>query len=114
MSVVLSLSESYFLRHMGLNATRDHYLGTTFLAVFLFLFTIQLSSRKDNILSIIGRKDSMYIYVLHPLIITFLESLIILFPEYWNGIYNKIAPVIVLFVTLVFILMIRKFKIISY
>lgn len=114
MSVVLSLSESYFLRHMGLNATRDHYLGTTFLAVFLFLFTIQLSSRKDNILSIIGRKDSMYIYVLHPLIITgfVVFNGILPFPEWYNYVYNKIAPILILIVTCIFVFIIRKLRII--
>lgn len=115
MSVLLSLSESSLLRHMGLNATRDHYLGTTFLAVFLFLFTLQLQSYRDNILSKIGKKDSMYIYVLHPLIITFFGIFNnIIIPEYLNIIYNKIAPIIILFITLIFILMIRKLKIISY
>lgn len=38
---ITSLAERFALVNAGLNATRDHYLSTTFLAICLFVYTLK-------------------------------------------------------------------------
>lgn len=54
-----------------MNTTRDHYISSTFLAVSLFLLFLSLKQSKVNVFSKLGEKDSLYIYILHPLFMTF-------------------------------------------
>ncbi len=62
------------------NALREHYLGNTFLAVFVFLFFIQSTEQNISVLgkrcSKIGREYTAGIYILHPIIITIIEEII--------------------------------------
>ena len=63
---ITSLAERFALVNAGLNATRDHYLSTTFLAIYLFVYTLK-SNWHNKELAVIGRKYSTWLYVIHPI-----------------------------------------------
>ena len=66
-----SVAENRLLIELHANATRDHYISSTFLAVSLFLLFLSVKQAKTNILSSLGEKDSLYVYIFHPLLIMF-------------------------------------------
>lgn len=70
---ILSMIENRILINIGMNATRDHYISTTFLAISLFLLFTTYKQETPNLLSKMGEKDSLYIYIFHPLFITILR-----------------------------------------
>lgn len=101
-----SLLERSFLENHGINATRDHYMSTTFLSVCLFLFAISFSQvRNCSIWVLLGAKYSLYIYVLHPLVDYCFKYLNKMFmPNCWNElIYLYGAPFIILISTMIVI-----------
>lgn len=55
--------ENRLLIGLQANATRDHYISSTFLAVSLFLLFLSLKQSKVNAFSKLGEKDSLYIYI---------------------------------------------------
>lgn len=57
-----SLAEDRLLTWFDMNATRDHYISSTFLAVSLFLLFLSLKQSKVNVFSKLGEKDSLYTY----------------------------------------------------
>lgn len=67
----LNVIERYLLVKYSVNAARDQYICTTLLALVVFMFTLAINDNvKDNsILSVIGKKYSMMIYLLHPLVL---------------------------------------------
>lgn len=74
-SFVLTLTEEYLLTKMGVSATREHYLGTTLMTIFIFLFLIENKNiTKGTFLPNLGDKYSLYVYIIHP-------AIIILFPN---------------------------------
>ena len=93
-----TILERILLKVHGVNATRDHYISTTFLAVFVFTFFLLHISQKDNCLSRIGRKYSTWIYISHFIIIIVLSSLARKIGVY--NIYSYISPIICYFFTL--------------
>lgn len=102
------LIERFVLVKFGLNATRDHYISTTFLAVCVFLYALQ-SNWKNDALAVIGRKYSTWLYVIHPLFIT---ALAIMFGKFGiKLIYNYMAPILVYCTTLIFLIIMHKIKI---
>lgn len=54
---ITSLTERFVLVNAGLNATRDHYISTTFLAICLFVYTLKSNWRNERV-AVIGRKYS--------------------------------------------------------
>ena len=94
-----SLLERFVLVSFNANATRDHYISTTLLAVTVFLFT--LKCHVDNkTLALIGRKYSTWLYILHPIFITCIGMVAHKMGVY--GIYKFIAPIVVYITTLIF------------
>ena len=59
----LTIFENRLLVCLGLNATRDHYLSTTPLAIFVFILFLKHQAGRPTIFSRIGQKDSLYIYI---------------------------------------------------
>lgn len=98
-----TLAEKYVLVNSGLNASRDHYLSTSFLAVSLFLAFVSSHSTTSNLWSGIGRKDSLYIYILHPLLVPLLSCVSVYLPLCVRNIYHFCFPVIVFVTTFVMI-----------
>lgn len=104
---VTSILERFLLVNIGMNATRDHYISTTFLAVTVFLFALKYDGH-EGFLSAIGRKHSTWLYILHPIFITCLGTVSNKVGIY--GVYKYIAPIIVYIATLVFLVIIEKCK----
>lgn len=63
-----TLVEKLILMYFQVEAPRECYLSTPFLAIAIFMYFKQLQLR-NNIFSQIGRKYSLYIYVTHPALI---------------------------------------------
>ena len=108
--VCTSILERYFLVIKHVNATRDHYISTSFLAVVVFVLALQPLYSVDNIklvekcqyiVAIVGRKYSNWIYVMHPIFSIVLIRFTKEFDIY--GLYQYVAPVIVYIATTVFV-----------
>ena len=71
--------ERYVLEANAINAARDHYLSTTFLAISAFAFCMAIRRRCINarggtcIFALIGKRYSAVIYVIHPILIKVLS-----------------------------------------
>ena len=111
MLVIFTLTgmlERFMLVKLKLNATRDQYVSSTFLSVYFFIFVLK-SNWTNTTLAIIGRKYSTGIYILHPIFITIL-SVITNRLEQIKSIYDFVAPIIVYFLTLIFLIIFEKLK----
>ena len=105
---ITTLAERFALVNAGLNATRDHYISTTFLAICLFVYTIK-SDWHNKGLAVIGRKYSTWLYIIHPIFITVFS--IVVGKLGFKLIYRHVAPIVVYCATLVFLIVIQKVKI---
>jgi len=94
-----TLLERYLLVSNTLNPTRDHYLSTTFLAVAVFLFFLHYVGNAESFVSRIGREDSSWIYILHPILITVLGA--VMRKTGVENIYSLVRPFIVFLITTV-------------
>lgn len=67
-----TILERTILIDLGANAIRDHYISTTFLAISLFIYFLELENSTNNkivqTIAEIGRKYSTNIYIFHYLI----------------------------------------------
>ena len=97
-----SLAENRLLIELHANATRDHYISSTLLAISLFILFLSITQAKTNALSILGEKDSLYIYIFHPLFMTFFSTVNKYLPNLWQEAYLYLAPVIILAATIIF------------
>lgn len=111
---VTTVLERLFLISVGKNAIRDHYLSTTFLAISVFAYALRKQygnvelNKAGKILSIIGRKYSTDIYILHPIIISIVK---IIFGVLGLGsIYTGIAPIVVYLTTVVMLNLAQEFQ----
>lgn len=105
--IATSLIEKYLLVLNNINALRDHYLSSTFLAISLFVFFISKDEKKSNILSDMGKKDSLYIYIFHPLSMLIFSYIIFRMPELLKKCYSYIAPIVIIISTLILIKILR-------
>lgn len=104
---ITSLAERFVLVSAGLNATRDYYLSTTFLAICLFVYALK-SNWCNKGVSVIGRKYSTWLYIIHPIFITVFS--IVVGKLGLKSIYRCIAPIVVYCATLVFLIILQKVK----
>ena len=102
-----SLLERFALVSLNVNATRDHYISTTLLAITVFLFTMKCHG-DNKTLALIGRKYSTWLYILHPIFITCIGMVTHKVGVY--GIYKFIAPIVVYITTLIFLMIVDKIK----
>lgn len=123
---ITSLLERYILIGLNVNATRDHYISTTFLSISIFLLAIKSENlfckksekglkypmRKTqqifSVLETIGHKYSTWIYILHPLFITCIGAVVNRLGLYSK--YKLIAPMIVYMATVIFIWLLTYLK----
>ncbi len=103
--VVSSILESIFLESVGKETSRSNYISSILLAVFLFLFALK-NKTASNHLSTFGSKDSLYIYIYHPIIMAILSSLTEKLGL--SDIYYWVEPVIVVVLSLLVVLLLRK------
>lgn len=106
---ISSLVERFALVNAGLNATRDHYISTTFLAISLFVYALK-SNWHNKRLVVIGRNYSTGLYIVHPIFITVFA--IITDKLGIKSIYSYVAPVVVYCATLIVLISVKKFKLI--
>lgn len=109
LTVNTTLLERFILVSLNLNAARDHYISTTFLAIAVFLYFVLYVSQKENVISLLGKKDSGWIYILHPIFITLMASLVKSIGM--DRIYLYIQPILVFLITAAFIELINSKKI---
>lgn len=88
-----TLLERFLLVNLGMNAIRDHYISTTFLAIAVFLFFLFYVKQGENVAARLGRQDSTWIYIIHPMVITVLGKSV-------KGMeiettYNLVRPIVV-------------------
>ena len=108
-----SIVENKLLIEFHANATRDHYISSTFLAISLFILFLFITQTKTNTLSTLGEKDSLYIYIFHPLFMTFFSIVNKYLPDLWQETYLYGAPIIILIATIIFGKSLRIFHIIK-
>lgn len=105
--------EKTFLLDLGKSPMREHYLSTTFLAICLFVFALSFKNVHSSKVSQLGERDSLYIYVFHPLFIMILPMIVKRSPIDAVSFYQYVAPFVVLVVTVVFTILLRKIKLIK-
>lgn len=104
---ITSLAERFVLVSAGLNATRDHYLSTTFLAICLFVYTLK-SNWHNKGLAVIGRKCSTWLYIIHPIFITAFS--VATGKLGIKSIYRCVAPIVTYCATLTFLIVMCRLK----
>ena len=102
--IATTIIEKTILNYFEKNAVRDHYISTSFLAVTFFLMVINAKQlHRNNILVILGKNYSLWIYIIHPIIIELLEKI------FNNNIYiNYIIPFITLLISIIIIAICKK------
>ena len=108
---LLCLLERHFLDVHGWQAARDHYISTTFLSVSFFLLFLNMKIRPNKLVTS-GGQDSLYIYVLHPLVM-YIMGMLVCRNAFMCSIYYYIAPMIIVFITVLGVFQLRKCKIIG-
>lgn len=105
--VITTLAERFILGYFNVNATRDHYISTTLLAVSLFLLALHFSGKPNNriheSLCHTGANLSSGIYILHPIFIVIISKAVEFISRYINlsVVYSYTAPFVVMIVTTV-------------
>lgn len=104
--ICTTLAERFMLEAFSVNAERDHYLSTTFLAVFVFLLAVQheekYTSNGISLLCNIGAKLSTNIYILHPIVITVTAKIVVYGSCYVSPLgvwYSYMAPFVIFILT---------------
>lgn len=88
----------WFLNINGLNATREHYMSTTLLAISLFVLALAAGrSEKSSKLAKLGRNNAAFIYIIHMFI---KDVVALLIPTSLTEIYYLIRPIIIFIVSL--------------
>lgn len=108
-----SLIENNLLVKIDMNAIRDHYLSSTFLAISLFLLFLSTKQPNANILSVLGEKYSLYIYIFHPLFLFSISILNKFLPLFWQDAYTYLSPLVILISTIIFCRILRIINIIK-
>ena len=104
-----TILEKYLLNHFEVSATREHYISTTFLSIFVFLiFTRNYWNGKMSFLYGVGRSYSSYIYIVHPIIIMVLDIIVRRLPI--HNFYMYCRPFAVFFVSLLICILYIKIR----
>lgn len=84
------------------------------LTAAIFLLTTLCVQHEDNMLSQLGRRYSLYIYIFHVLIMSICEMVAPKFPSTLCDIYMYINPICVFLLSIVFTYVLEKLKIKKY
>ncbi len=108
--ILTTVLERYMLVAFNLNAKRDQYISTTFLAVALFVLfsNISWNDRKIPLLKNIGKNYSLIIYIIHPLLIDVLQA--VFSKIHILKAYSFIAPIIIFIASIVTAIVYIKIK----
>lgn len=100
--------ERYLLVSNDLNATRDQYISTVFLAIAVFSFALEYKGKVNNKLSQIGRDYSTWIYIIHPIFITIFTWLMSKIGT--QQVWGYIGPIVIFAVSLMFVASVSQIK----
>ena len=103
----------YLLEGKSLVVMVVRELDLLLLTVAIFQFTICCAQKEDNLLSILGRRYSLYIYIFHVLIMSICQMLVTKLPSYLCEIYMYINPICVFLLSITLTYALGKFKIIK-
>lgn len=110
--LITTLAEKYILIKINVNTIRDHYVSTTFLSIFVFLYFIKIPMvNNNNILAKIGKKYSLHIYIIHLMLVKLYNMYVIN-----KGISNYFIQIVIFLISsLIAILYVRiKIKLFEY
>lgn len=93
---------------INIKSDGDWYASTIFLSLSIFILFLNLRQTKDNIFSKSGREDSLYIYLFHFNIATAITLICNKIPN-----LSYFSAGITFLLTLIFIYILRKMKIIG-
>lgn len=110
---ITSIIEKTILLNLNKCPAREHYLSTTFLAFCLFMFVLSCKSTKSSVLSKAGERDSLYIYIFHPLFLMVIPSIIKRIPNVVGFYYDYTAPLVAFILTWGLTVTLRKIKLIK-
>lgn len=105
--ILTSVLERAILINFNVNAIRDHYISTTFLSVFAFLYFLSYENncigKVVEHIAKIGREYCTEIYILHPIIIT-------IFSTFFGNIiiYRYISPIFIFVCTTIVCIILKK------
>ncbi len=105
---IVSFVECLFSKGNG-----DIYLSTIFLSITIFVIFLQFSFKNNKILDLfeyVGNKLSTTIYIIHPLLITFLNMII----PFENKYIRLVVPFIIFIGSILFSYVIINFKRVFY
>ena len=105
--------ERLLLTSIGANAIREHYLSTTFLAVSVFLLALSIKTEGFSVLSDIGKKDCLYIYIFHIVVASGISIAVVRLPDFLGLGYSYMAPLVVFLTTILLIVLLRKMRVIK-
>lgn len=103
---VTSILEYVLLRNIGASASKEMYISTVFLAVTILCFVIKnpLNTPRKSLVRICkyGRKYSLMIYIIHPMIIKILNPVVGHMGNAVQNLYSFTSPIIIFIGALIF------------
>lgn len=73
---VLSVVEEYFIVYKLALHKQEMYVSTIFLVICVFLYFVLKVNNSENMFALLGERYSLWIYVLHPLLIWNIASVV--------------------------------------
>lgn len=97
--IFTTIFERFILLKFNINATRDHYISSTLLAITLFVVFLRDSwnNERFQLPKRIGREYSAMIYIVHPLVIQWLGFIIS--KVNYHQFYDTIRPLWIFLIT---------------
>lgn len=101
------------LENLETGVLKEHFVSTIFLSVSLFVLMVSFKQDRPTLISSLGAKYSLYIYVFHLLfLIYFFPYLNTYLSDTWNTIYGYGAPLIIFVATILFTYLLYRVRII--
>lgn len=109
LSVILLLFEYGLLNYLKVNTVSNNYIGNMFLSFFVVIFCINNKNiAKDSLLYRLGNRNSLYIYIIHPMINSVYSFLFTKLG--FSSLYTNIKGIIVLFTSIIVSVIYWNFK----
>lgn len=112
LSTIISFFEYRWLDYNGYVAVKELYIGSAISAVIMVLFALTVNQREANILSKLGEKYSLYIYTLHPVIMTIIHYAILPLLYLCNVLYSFTSPIFIVMLTVLLVWGLRAVRLI--
>ena len=103
----------YFIGTVGIVNLVIREMDLMLLTLCVLVFTTSIVQEKDNIISLLGRSYSLYVYVLHILLMSICQRAIMYCPETIRNWYMFINPICVFLLSLATTYLLKQFKILK-